>query len=105
MAFKLKGPTLYKNKYGNDGLVIKNNKELDLSDREDTYITQAEEKKAKVEATLRGESVEPLSMKNSPLDKYASAAQRKAIWANKADGGAGHPDKKKKKKKRKKKKK
>jgi len=28
---------------------------------------------------------------------YASAAQRKAIWANKADGGKGHPDNKKKK--------
>lgn len=26
---------------------------------------------------------------------YASAAQRKAIWANKADGGKGHPDNKK----------
>lgn len=27
---------------------------------------------------------------------YASAAQRKAVWANRADDGAGHPDKKKK---------
>jgi hypothetical protein len=26
---------------------------------------------------------------------YASAAQRKAVWANRADDGAGHPDKKK----------
>ena len=26
---------------------------------------------------------------------YASAAQRKAVWANKADGGKGHPDNKK----------
>lgn len=26
---------------------------------------------------------------------YVSAAQRKAVWANKADGGKGHPDKKK----------
>ena len=103
MAFKLKGPTLYKNKYTKDGLVDKDNPELDLSGVKDTYITKAQEKKDKVEATLRGESVEPLSMKNSPLDKYASAAQRRAVWANKADGGAGHPDKKKKKKKRKKK--
>jgi mRNA-degrading endonuclease toxin of MazEF toxin-antitoxin module len=29
-------------------------------------------------------------------EEYASAAQRKAVWANRADGGAGHPDKKKK---------
>ena len=26
---------------------------------------------------------------------YVSHAQRKAVWANKADGGKGHPDKKK----------
>jgi hypothetical protein len=30
---------------------------------------------------------------------YVSAAQRKAVWANKADGGRGHPDKKRKGKK------
>lgn len=30
---------------------------------------------------------------------FVSAAQRKAVWASKADGGAGHPDKKKKMKK------
>lgn len=30
---------------------------------------------------------------------FANAAQRKAVWASKADGGAGHPDKKKKMKK------
>tara|TARA_A100001201_G_scaffold104948_1_gene89865 strand:- start:661 stop:1026 length:366 start_codon:yes stop_codon:yes gene_type:complete len=88
----------YKNKYGDDGLVVKDNPEVDLSEREDPYVTKALEAQDKVKRTLRGESVEPLSMKNSPLDKYASAAQRKARWANEADGGAGHPDKKKKKK-------
>ena len=30
---------------------------------------------------------------------YVSAAQRKAVWANKADGGKGHPDNKRKGKK------
>ena len=30
----------------------------------------------------------------SPHKKYASAAQRKAIWASKKDGGAGNPNKK-----------
>ena len=30
---------------------------------------------------------------------FVSAAQRKAVWANRADDGAGHPDKKKKMKK------
>jgi len=30
---------------------------------------------------------------------YVSAAQRKAVWANKADGGRGHPDNKRKSKK------
>lgn len=37
--------------------------------------------------------------KGKMMDKeegYVSAAQRKAVWANKADGGKGHPDKKKK---------
>lgn len=29
-------------------------------------------------------------------EKFVSAAQRKAVWANKADGGKGHPDNKKK---------
>jgi len=36
--------------------------------------------------------------KGKMMDKeegYVSAAQRKAVWANKADGGRGHPDKKK----------
>ena len=97
MAFKLKGPTLYKNKYGDDGLVIKDIPELDLSDREDSYVT------SRIEAQKKLDSIN--KMKSSPLDKYASAAQRRAVWANKADGGAGHPDKKKKKKKKKSKKK
>ena len=97
MAFKLKGPTLYKNKYGDDGLVIKDNPEIDLSEREDPYVT------SRIEAQEKLDSIN--KMKSSPLDKYASAAQRRAVWANKADGGAGHPDKKKKKKKKKSKKK
>ena len=29
----------------------------------------------------------------SPLKKYASDAQRKAVWASKADGGKGNPNK------------
>jgi len=29
-------------------------------------------------------------------ENYVSHAQRKAVWANRADGGKGHPDKKKK---------
>ena len=33
--------------------------------------------------------------KSSPAKGYKSAAQRKAVHASKADGGAGHPDKKK----------
>ena len=31
---------------------------------------------------------------------YASAAQRKAVWASKKDGGKGNPNRKKKKKTR-----
>lgn len=31
-------------------------------------------------------------------EKYVSHAQRKAVWANRADDGKGHPDKKKAKK-------
>ena len=40
--------------------------------------------------------------KGKMMDKeegYVSAAQRKAVWANKADGGRGHPDNKRKGKK------
>ena len=33
---------------------------------------------------------------------YASAAQRKAVWASKKDGGKGNPNRKKKRDKRKK---
>ena len=29
----------------------------------------------------------------SPLKKYVSDAQRKAVWASKADGGKGNPNK------------
>ena len=36
--------------------------------------------------------------KKPPLKGYKTAAQRKAVHADKADGGKGHPDKKKKKK-------
>ena len=36
--------------------------------------------------------------KKKMKEGYVSAAQRKAIWANYADGGKGHPDNKKKKK-------
>jgi len=32
------------------------------------------------------------------LEGYVSAAQRKAVWASRADGGKGHPDNKKAKK-------
>ena len=32
-------------------------------------------------------------------EEYVSHAQRKAVWANRADGGKGHPNNKKKKKK------
>ena len=31
--------------------------------------------------------------KSSPTRKYASDAQRKAVWASKADGGKGNPNK------------
>ncbi len=32
-------------------------------------------------------------MGDSPIKKYVSDAQRKAVWATKADGGAGNPNK------------
>jgi|TARA_R100001460_G_scaffold69243_1_gene109826 hypothetical protein len=35
---------------------------------------------------------------------YASAAQRKAVWASKKDGGKGNPNRKKKKTRKKRKK-
>jgi len=34
--------------------------------------------------------------KSSPTKKYVSDAQRKAVWASKADGGKGNPNKMKK---------
>lgn len=36
--------------------------------------------------------------KRSKEEGFVSAAQRKAVWASKADGGKGHPDNKKSKK-------
>lgn len=40
-------------------------------------------------------------MSNKELwEGFVSAAQRKAVWASKADGGKGHPDNKKKKSKK-----
>ena len=36
--------------------------------------------------------------KSSKEEGFVSAAQRKAVWASKADGGKGHPDNKKSKK-------
>ena len=39
------------------------------------------------------------SLKKEENENYVSAAQRAAVWANRADGGKGHPDNKKKSKK------
>jgi hypothetical protein len=39
-----------------------------------------------------------LAKKMAKDEGYASAAQRAAVWADRADGGKGHPDNKKKKK-------
>ena len=36
-----------------------------------------------------------LAKKREQKEKYVSHAQRKAVWANRADDGKGHPDKKK----------
>ena len=61
MAFKLKGPTLYKNKYGDDGLVIKDIPELDLSERVDPYVESRKEAQAKLDSINK--------KKSRPLDK------------------------------------
>ena len=37
--------------------------------------------------------------KKEQTEGYSSFAQQKAVWANRADGGKGHPDNKKKSKK------
>ena len=41
------------------------------------------------------ELVTKKAIKKFRNEKFVSAAQRKAVWANKADGGKGHPDNKK----------
>tara|TARA_R100001510_G_C7623394_1_gene183755 strand:- start:50 stop:730 length:681 start_codon:yes stop_codon:yes gene_type:complete len=48
----------------------------------------------------KGDKDEKKDKKKPPLKGYKSAAQRKAVHADKADGGKGHPDKKKKKSKK-----
>ena len=59
----------------------------------DTVQTTNEVVKERTDATA---ATDP---DRTPMAKYASLAQQRAVWANKADGGAGHPDNKKKKKK------
>jgi hypothetical protein len=51
---------------------------------------------------VRAQPKDKVSLPKAPWDKnkkegYVSAAQRKAVWATRADGGKGHPDKKGKK--------
>jgi hypothetical protein len=50
MAFKLKGPTLYKNKYGDDGLVKREHKEFNPEDTGwvDPYVESRLEAQEKV---------------------------------------------------------
>lgn len=46
-----------------------------------------------------GKSKKEKEAEKEKEEGYVSAAQRKAVWANKADGGRGHPDNKRKGKK------
>lgn len=51
---------------------------------------------------VRAQPKDKVSLPKAPWDKnkkegYVSAAQRKAVWATRADGGKGHPDNKGKK--------
>ena len=43
---------------------------------------------------IRQEACGCESCKAKRQENYVSAAQRKAVWASRADGGKGHPDKK-----------
>ena len=43
----------------------------------------------------------PKTLDIEGTEGYVSHAQRAAVWANRADGGKGHPDNKKKKKSKK----
>lgn len=55
-------------------------------------MTPMKDKFGKSKAEKEAEAKKKESEKE---EGYVSAAQRKAVWANKADGGKGHPDKKK----------
>ena len=61
-----------------------------------TYSSKRQDQlMAKINKVLdRKKLVEPKPKKEKD-EGYASHAQRKAVWANKADGGKGHPDNKK----------
>lgn len=54
------------------------------------------EEAKKCPADCKCEKCEAEDEKEEAKEGYESHAQRKAVWANRADDGAGHPDKKKK---------
>jgi hypothetical protein len=57
------------------------------------------DKECECEKCEKEEDEEDENGKEKMKEGFASAAQRKAVWATYADGGKGHPDKKKKMKK------
>ena len=54
---------------------------------------KAHGRQAKVVQKHIKEMEKPPTKMVSPMKKYVSDAQRKAVWATKADGGAGNPNK------------
>ena len=87
---------LFKDKKDAEAYAVKNHDELM---GESLWANIHKRRKAGKAPKKPGDKGYPKTLDIEAKENYVSNAQRAAVWANRADGGKGHPDNKKKSKK------
>ena len=87
---------LFKDKKDAEAYAVKNHDELM---GESLWANMHKRRKAGKAPKKPGDKGYPKTLDIEAKENYVSNAQRAAVWANRADGGKGHPDNKKKSKK------
>jgi len=87
---------LFKDKKDAEAYAVKNHDELM---GESLWANMHARRKAGKRKKKPGDKGYPKTLDIEAKENYVSNAQRAAVWANRADGGKGHPDNKKKSKK------
>jgi len=87
---------LFKDKKDAEAYAVKNHDQLM---GESLWANMHKRRKAGKAPKKPGDKGYPKTLDIEAKENYVSNAQRAAVWANRADGGKGHPDNKKKSKK------